>query len=219
MEEENTSTLPILTPVEIRVLGALIEKDKTTPDYYPMTLNALTAACNQKTSRNPVVQYDEETVVMALNSLKKSGFVSVATGGTSRSVKYKHNFTLVFPLTTAEVAVLCLLFLRGPLTMGEINSNSGRLYEFESLDEVHAVMDKLSQASPALVKQLARRHGQKEARYAHLLGELIETEEEVLPEEPARKSVNELEARVWALEQELAEVKDKLERLMKELMG
>lgn len=219
MEEENTSTLPILTPVEIRVLGALIEKDKTTPDYYPMTLNALTAACNQKTSRNPVVQYDEETVVMALNSLKKSGFVSVATGGTSRSVKYKHNFTLVFPLTTAEVAVLCLLFLRGPLTMGEINSNSGRLYEFESLEEVHAVMDKLSQASPALVKQLARRHGQKESRYAHLLGELIETEEEVLPEEPARKSVNELEARVWALEQELAEVKDKLERLMKELMG
>jgi uncharacterized protein YceH (UPF0502 family) len=219
MEEENTSTLPILTPVEIRVLGALIEKDKTTPDYYPMTLNALTAACNQKTSRNPVVQYDEETVVMALNSLKKAGFVSVATGGTSRSVKYKHNFTLVFPLTTAEVAVLCLLFLRGPLTVGEINSNSGRLYEFESLEEVHAVMDKLSQASPALVKQLARRHGQKEARYAHLLGELIETEEEVLPEEPARKSVNELEARVWALEQELAEVKDKLERLMKELMG
>ena len=220
MEEEAiTAALPLLNPVEIRVLGALIEKDKVTPDYYPMTLNALTAACNQKTSRNPVVQYDEETVVIALNSLKKAGFVSVATGGTSRSVKYKHNFTLVFPLTTAEVAVLCLLFLRGPLTVGELNSNSGRLYEFESLDEVHATVDKLSQATPPLVKQLARRHGQKEARYVHLLGEINENEEDVLPEEPARKSVNELEARVTAVESELAEVKEKLERLMKELMG
>lgn len=219
MEETNTAPLPLLNPVEIRVLGSLIEKDKVTPDYYPMTLNALTAACNQKTSRNPVVQYDEETVVMALNSLKKAGFVSVATGGTSRSVKYKHTITLAFPLTTAEVAVLCLLFLRGPLTVGEINSNAGRLYEFESLEEVHAVIDKLSQATPALVKQLARRHGQKEARYAHLLGEINETEEDVLPEEPARKSVNELEARVSAVESELAEVKEKLERLMKELMG
>lgn len=220
MEEESTlAPLPVLNAVEIRVLGALIEKDKVTPDYYPMTLNALTAACNQKTSRNPVVQYDEETVVIALNSLKKAGLVSVATGGTSRSVKYKHNFTLVFPLTTAEVAVLCLLFLRGPLTVGEINSNSGRLYEFESLEEVLATVDKLSQATPPLVKQLARRHGQKEARYAHLLGEINEMEEDVLPEEPARKSVNELETRLSAVENELAEVKATLEKLVKELMG
>ena len=91
------------------VLGSLIEKSKTTPDYYPMTLNSLTAACNQKSSRKPVVQYDEETVVIALNALRKMGLTSTATGGTSRSVKYKHNFTLVFPLTTAELAVMCLL--------------------------------------------------------------------------------------------------------------
>lgn len=219
-EETNTPTLPLLNAVEIRVLGALIEKDKVTPDYYPMTLNALTAACNQKTSRNPVVQYDEETVVIALNSLKKSGFVAVATGGTSRSVKYKHNITLVFPLSTAELAVLCLLFLRGPLTVGEINSNAGRLYEFESLEEVNAVIEKLSQATPPLVKQLAKRHGQKEARFTHLLGEINESaEDEQLPEEPARKSVNELEARLATVENELAEVKATLDKLVKELMG
>lgn len=221
MEEETTTpSLPLLDAVEIRVLGALIEKDKVTPDYYPMTLNALTAACNQKTSRNPVVQYDEETVVIALNSLKKAGFVAVATGGTSRSVKYKHNITLVFPLSTAELAVLCLLFLRGPLTVGEINSNAGRLYEFESLEEVNAVIEKLSQATPPLVKQLAKRHGQKEARFTHLLGEINESaEDEQLPEEPARKSVNELEARLATVENELAEVKATLDKLVKELMG
>jgi uncharacterized protein YceH (UPF0502 family) len=221
MEEETTTpSLPLLDAVEIRVLGALIEKDKITPDYYPMTLNALTAACNQKTSRNPVVQYDEETVVIALNSLKKSGFVAVATGGTSRSVKYKHNITLVFPLSTAELAVLCLLFLRGPLTVGEINSNAGRLYEFESLEEVNAVIEKLSQATPPLVKQLAKRHGQKEARFTHLLVEINESaEDEQLPEEPARKSVNELEARLATVENELAEVKATLDKLVKELMG
>lgn len=219
MEEAINYTVPILTQEDIRVLGSLIEKSKITPDYYPMTLNALTAACNQKTSRHPVVQYDEETVVIALNSLKKAGLVSVATGGTNRSVKYKHNFTLVFPLTTADVAVLCLLFLRGTQTIGELNSNSGRLYEFESLEEVHATIDKLSQASPPLITQLPRRHGQKEVRYVHLFSEIPEShEEELLPEEPARKSVNELEARLAAVENELAEVKINLEKLMKELL-
>lgn len=219
MEEEINYTVPNLSAEEIRVLGSLIEKSKITPDYYPMTLNALTAACNQKTSRYPVVQYDEETVVMALNSLKKVGLASIATGGTNRSVKYKHNFTLVFPLTSADVAVLCMLFLRGPQTSGELNSNSGRLYEFESLDEVHLTLDKLAQASPPLVKQLAKRHGQKEVRYAHLFADIVETDDEMIPEEPARKSVNELEGRVATLEMELAEVKTKLELLLKELMG
>lgn len=217
--EETTPALPLLNPIEIRVLGSLIEKDKITPDYYPMTLNALTAACNQKTSRNPVVQYDEGTVVIALNSLKKLGLITTATGGTNRSVKYKHNFTLAFQLTTAEVAVLCLLFLRGPLTVGELNSNSGRLYEFESLEEVHAVVDRLTQSTPPMIQQLSKRHGQKEARYTHLFSEITDTEEELLPEEPARKSVSELEARLTIVENELATVKASLEKLMKELMG
>jgi uncharacterized protein YceH (UPF0502 family) len=123
---ESLNLLLVLNPLEIRVLGSLIEKDKTTPDYYPMTLNSLILACNQKSSRNPVVQYDDETVLMTLDTLKKKGLISTATGGTSRSIKYKHNFTLLFSLTTAELAVICLLFLRGSLTAGEVKSNSSR---------------------------------------------------------------------------------------------
>lgn len=213
------ASLPVLNSIEIRVLGSLIEKSKTTPDYYPMTLNSLTAACNQKTSRKPVVQYDEETVVIALNSLRKMGFISTATGGTSRSVKYKHNFTLVFPLTSAEVAVMCLLFLRGPQTAGELNTNSARLYEFESLEEVQTVLDKLAHTDLPLIQQLQKRAGQKEVRYTHLLGETIEFDEEQLPDQPARKSVNELEARLAIVEQELAVMKESLDKLMRELMG
>lgn len=213
------NTLPVLNSIEIRVLGSLIEKSKTTPDYYPMTLNSLTLACNQKTSRKPVVQYDEETVVIALNSLRKAGLTSTATGGTSRSVKYKHNFTLVFPLTSAEVAVMCLLFLRGPQTAGELHTNSARLYEFESLEEVLLVLDKLAHADLPLVQQLPKRVGQKEVRFTHLLGETIDSEEEELPDEPARKSVNELEARLALVENEVAVMKISLEKLMKELMG
>lgn len=216
---ETAINLPILNPVELRVLGTLVEKCKTTPDYYPMTLNSLTAACNQKTSRKPVTQYDEETIVIALDSLRKNGFTSTATGGTSRSVKYKHNFTLLYPITSAELAVIALLFLRGPQTVGELNTNSARLYEFESLEEVSLVLDKLSHADTPYVKPLSKRHGQKEARFMHLFGEMIEFEEEDLPEEPARKNVNELETRLSIVESELATVKESLAKLIKELMG
>lgn len=213
------NTLPVLNSIEIRVLGSLIEKSKTTPDYYPMTLNSLTLACNQKTSRKPVVQYDEETVVIALNSLRKMGLTSTATGGTNRSMKYKHNFTLVFPLTTAEVAVMCLLFLRGPQTTGELHTNSARLHEFESLEEVLLVLDKLALAELPLVRQLPKRAGQKEVRYTHLLAEIIDFEDEELSEEPARKSVNELESRLAIVENEVVLMKASLEKLVKELMG
>jgi uncharacterized protein YceH (UPF0502 family) len=214
MEKE----LPLLSDVEIRVLGALIEKSKVTPDYYPMTLNSLTAACNQKSSRKPVVDYDEPTVVIALNSLKGMGLVATAVGGTSRTVKYKHNFTTIYPVSQAELAVLCLLFLRGPQTAGELNTNAGRLYEFSSLEEVQETLNKLSQHEPPFVKELARRPGQKENRFLHLFTEYIESEEE-LAEEPARRSVSDLEARLSAVEKELAEVKETVSKLMKELMG
>ncbi len=213
------NTLPVLNSIEIRVLGSLIEKSKTTPDYYPMTLNSLTLACNQKTSRKPVVQYDEETVVIALNSLRKMGLTSTATGGTNRSMKYKHNFTLVFPLTTAEVAVMCLLFLRGPQTTGELHTNSARLHEFESLEEVLLVLDKLALAELPLVRQLPKRAGQKEVRYTHLLAEIIDFEDKELSEEPAGKSVNELESRLAIVENEVVLMKASLEKLVKELMG
>lgn len=212
-------TLPLLSEAEIRVLGALIEKSKTTPDYYPMTLNSLTAACNQKSSRNPVVEYDEATVVIALNSLKGQSLVAMAHGGTSRTNKYKHNFLTVYTLTEGELAALCLLFLRGPLTPGEINSNSGRLHEFHSLESVHDALTKLCQTKPPFVKELPKRPGQKEVRFAHLFAPIPEQGDEANAMEPARKSVSDLEARLVAVENELSDVKTKLEKLMKELLG
>ena len=213
---DNPIIVPVLEADELRVLGALMEKSKTTPDYYPMTLNALTAACNQKTSRRPVVNYDDDTVMKCLDTLKRRGLVSTATGGSSRVTKYKHNFAIVFPVVPAEVAVICLLLLRGPQTPGELNTNSGRLYEFESLDDVNAVLDRLSSPEMPFLKQLERRPGQKEVRYVHLMGSVLDVadnEEDTIPYRPT----SDLEERLAKVETELAEVKEKLESLLKEL--
>ena len=212
--------LPLLDAAQLRVLGALMEKCKTTPDYYPMTLNGLAAACNQKTSRKPVVQYDESTIVSTLNSLKIAGLISTATGGSIRNIKYKHNFAIVFPVLPAEVAILCLLFLRGPQTPGEINTNSGRLHEFETLEEVQQTLEKLANEKPAYLKQLPRKPGQKEVRYMHLFaGDSEAIEEEYLNESTPSKGNNELEERLIKVEEELAELKANFDKLMKELMG
>ncbi len=209
--------LPILDAGQIRVLGALMEKCKTTPDYYPMTLNGLTAACNQKTSRKPVVQYEDSTVITALNSLKIAGLISTATGGSIRNIKYKHNFAIVFPVVPAEVAVMCLLFLRGPQTPGEINTNSGRLYEFETLEEVQSVLEKLANEDPAYIKQLPRKPGQKEVRYMHLFNGNMEALEEESSVEEGQKNNSTLELRLAKVEEELAELKNAFDALMKEL--
>lgn len=214
-------SLPKLNPGEIRVLGSLMEKSRTTPDYYPMTLNGLTAACNQKSARRPVVQYDDDTVMRTLDSLKKRGLISTVTGGSSRAIKYKHNFAIAFPVVPAEVAVICLLLLRGPQTPGEINTNSGRLYEFESLDDVQEALEKLSSGDIPYLTQLPRRAGQKEARYMHLLGESLDVPEDDEPENTvnASSSVIELEARVAKLEEELTAMRTEFDKLMKELLG
>lgn len=217
---ENLNNAPKLNDIEIRVLGSLIEKSVVTPDYYPMTLNSLTAACNQRSSRKPVVDYDEETVVIALNSLKAMSLIATAVGGSSRVTKYKHNFTTVYPMSEGELAILCLLFLRGPQTPGELNTNSGRLHEFHSLESVHDALLKLTAHDPPFVKELAKRAGQKEARYMHLIGDHdMASEEDTYVEEPARRSVSNIEQRLSDVENELAEVKEKLEKLMKELLG
>jgi len=217
--ETEQQTVPVLDAEEIRVIGALMEKSKTTPEYYPMTINGLTAACNQKTSRKPVVNYDEATIVQILDRLKRKGLVSTATGSGIRSTKYKHNLALKFPFTPDELAVLCLLFLRGPLTPGELNSNSGRLYEFDSLEEVQQVLEKLSAGETVFVKQLPRQSGQKEMRYMHLFGSETLIEEYLAePETPAKVST-ELELRLSAVELELAELKAAFNALMKELNG
>lgn len=217
--ENNEQTLSHLDAEEIRVIGSLIEKSRATPEYYPMSLNGLTAACNQKSSRKPIVNYEEGTVMLILDRLKRKGLVSTATGAGIRSTKYKHNLALKYPFTPDELAVLCLLFLRGPLTPGEINSNSGRLYDFESLEEVQQVLEKLSGGETVFVKQLPRQAGQKEMRYMHLFGgdELIE---DYLQEpEPVAKTTNDYEARLATVEQELAELKTAFAALMKDLNG
>lgn len=216
---DTPKNLPLLSAEQIRVLGALMEKCKTTPDYYPMTLNGLAAACNQKTSRKPVVQYDESTITTALNSLKIAGLISTATGGSIRNIKYKHNFAIVFPIVPAEVAVMCLLFLRGPQTPGEINTNSGRLYEFETLEEVNTVLEKLASEEPAFIKQLPRKPGQKEARYMHLFGGDLETFEDEYFSDETTKPSSDVDIRLAKVEEELAELKVNFEKLMKELMG
>jgi uncharacterized protein YceH (UPF0502 family) len=210
-------TLPVLTAEELRVLGSLMEKSKTTPDYYPMTINSLTAACNQKSSRRPVVQYDEDTVAQALNMLKKRGLISTATGGSIRAIKYKHNFAIVFPVLPSEVAIICLLILRGPQTPGELNTNSGRMHEFESIEEVQAILERLSSPEMPFLVQIPRRPGQKEVRYAHLLGGTPDfNDDDFADDSPARFSGG-LEARVVKLENELAELREAFDKLMKEL--
>ncbi|MFP5080217.1 YceH family protein [Pedobacter sp. JCM 36344] len=216
---EENKALPVLHAKEIRILGVLMEKSKTIPEYYPMTINAITVACNQKTSRKPVVQYDDQTVTLVLDTLKRKGLISTATGGSSRVIKYKHNFAIVFPVLPAEVSILCLLMLRGPQTPGELNTNSGRLYEFDSLEEVQSVLERLSDPQLPYVMQLPRRAGQKETRYTHLLSgtpDILQIEQET---ESYAKPAGELEIRLAKVEEELALLKADFDKLMKELIG
>jgi uncharacterized protein len=216
---DSDNVLPILSGEELRVLGVLIEKSKTTPDYYPMTVNAIAAACNQKTSRNPVVEYDEPTVLSALNSLKSRSLVSTAVGGTIRTVKYKYNLTTVFPLSAAELAILCLLFLRGPQTPGEINTNASRLYDFESLEEVNNNLLKLGNSHPPMLQELPRRPGQKETRFMHLFGGPILVEDVKLSETPSEKPLSELELRLLSVEKELIELREAINKINRDLLG
>jgi uncharacterized protein YceH (UPF0502 family) len=212
---DGSKPLPYLSAEEQRVLGSLIEKSVVTPDYYPMTLNSLTAACNQRSSRKPVVDYSEDIVLNALHSLKAQSLVSTAVGASIRATKYKHNFTTVYPLTNAELAIICLLLLRGPQTPGELNTNSGRLHEFSSLSSVHEALDKLRSYPHPFVKEQGRQAGQKETRFVHLLGDApVESETSVSVSEPLTKTNNDLDARVSALEAEVAELKEKLRDLL-----
>jgi uncharacterized protein YceH (UPF0502 family) len=207
---EDHQSIPPLSLEELRVLGSLIEKSRTTPDNYPMTLAALTTACNQKTSRNPIVSYDEETVTLTLNALKVKGLTGTATGGSSRAMKFKHNLAIVYPLVPAELSILCLLLLRGPLTPGEINTNSARLYNFDTIEEIQQLLQKLASSTPAFVKQLSKSPGQKEARYIHLMGN---ANEEIVEELPLPSSSG-LEERVAKLEKEIEEMKEMLNLLL-----
>ena len=163
-----------LNEVEVRVLGALVEKDITTPDYYPLSLNALLNACNQKNNREPVMNLDEGAVRQALGGLPGQNLAGPAGGADSRVTKYEHRLQEVFNFNRAETAVMCVLLLRGPQTPGELRGRAERMHRFEALDEVQSTLQRLMQREPSIVKALPRQPGTKETRYMHLLSGDVE---------------------------------------------
>ena len=194
----------LLNELEVRVLGALVEKETATPEYYPLSLHALTAACNQKSNREPVMSLDEDTVHDALDTLRAKGLTLDISGGDNRVHKYAHRLSEVFNFDRREQALLCVLMLRGPQTLGELRGRTERLHTFESLDEVESTLGRLAERTPPLAKKLARRPGEKEARFAHLLSGDVESAEPASV--PAPRS-SPLEARIAQLESDLADLK------------
>ncbi len=211
-----------LTEAETRVVGSLVEKQLTTPEYYPLTLNALTAACNQKSNRDPVVSYDETTIMKAIDSLRDKNLVYLYYGSGSRTVKYKHMLPSVYDLDAAGVATIAVLLLRGPQTIGEIRERTGRLHEFAGLNEVQETLDALTQRDDPLIVKLERQPGQKEARYAHLLsGEVIQQAASTVSRErsgaPASSDrFEKLESELETLRTELAEFRATFDEFRKQ---
>jgi uncharacterized protein len=189
-------------PVELRVLGCLIEKQRTTPDVYPLSLNALRLACNQATNREPVVDYDEPTIREALDRLSRRRWARLASGPGSRAVKYRHLLDEALGLSAPQLSVLAVLMLRGPQTPGELRTRTERLYPFSSSDELNETLSEL--IARELVARQERRPGQKEERYAQLLG----GDSPAIAPAPAPDS---LEARVARLEEQITELLDALD--------
>lgn len=205
-----------LNEIEVRVLGALIEKQISTPDYYPMTLNALMNACNQKSSRDPVVSYDEQTVMSGLGSLRDRKLAYVFHGSDSRVPKYGHIFDKSFDLSPPELAAMCVLMLRGPQTPGEIRSRAASLYNFSDRGEVEETLSALeTRESEPLIIRLPRQPGARESRYAHLLSGKPEIEEiEAAPRhEPARFRPQPDNDRIVKLEEEVKSLREQLSEL------
>jgi len=212
-----------LTETEVRVLGSLIEKDITTPEYYPLSLNALVNACNQKSNRDPVMQLDEDAVRDALEGLQEQRMAGPARGADSRVTKYEQRLQEVFNFSRPEIAVLCVLLLRGPQTPGELRGRAERMHRFEALEDVQSALQKLMQREPPLAKVLPRQPGTKESRYAHLLaGDVVEVETPrqagaAVERNPAdTERIARLEEEMADLRREVAEVKDQLERFRRQ---
>lgn len=207
-----------LTPIEVRVLGSLIEKQITTPEYYPLTLNSLTAACNQKNNRNPITSLTESEVEDALYTLREKNLAYVFHGSTSRVPKYKHVAPEVLQLTPPELAAMCVLMLSGPQTVGEIRTRGSRLYEFVGLEEVDETLRSLKTRDPdPLVISLPRQAGQKEARFAHLLSGTPPVEElaEAQAFEKSHRRTSDAE-RVTKLEEQVQTMMQQIEDLAKQ---
>ncbi|HEV7743907.1 MAG TPA: YceH family protein [Pyrinomonadaceae bacterium] len=217
--------ITVLSDIEARVLGSLVEKQVTTPEYYPLTLNSLTLACNQKNNRTPITSYDETTVAQALETLREKNLAYVFYGSTSRVPKYKHVLPEVMHLSAPELALICVLLLRGPQTTGELATRGFRMYEFSGLEEVESTLNTLISREPdPLVARLPRQAGQKEARFAHLLsGEpKIEVSADATPTTAGRRKggdgerVEKLEHDVVILTMEVRKLQEQFEEFKKQ---
>ena len=202
----------LLNDIEVRVLGSLLEKSMTTPEYYPLSLNALTNACNQKSNRAPVVKFDETTVVRALDSLREKQLVVLSAS--SRVPKYAEVFAGTRKLVTREAALIMMLLLRGPQTVGELRGRTERAYKFGALAEVEETLDELGESG--YVTKLPRMAGYKESRYAHLLAGEVQAEEAAQKPEPAAVIVRAENARIEALEEELQKLREDFDTLQVE---
>jgi hypothetical protein len=210
-----------LTDVEVRVLGSLIEKDITTPDYYPLSLNALVNACNQKNNRDPVMTLEENSVSHALATLQEKRLAGPASGADSRVTKYEHRLQEVFNFDRREIAILCVLLLRGPQTPGELRSRTERMYRFEALDDIVSTLDRLGQREPPLAAILPRQAGTKESRYLQLFSGDAPPAELLPGGAPARSSpdndrLGHLENEVLELKREVVEMQQQLAAFRKQ---
>jgi uncharacterized protein YceH (UPF0502 family) len=211
----------ILSDVEVRVLGSLIEKDITTPDYYPLSLNALVNACNQKNNRDPVMTLNEDAVRAALESLQRQRLAGPASGADGRVTKYEHRLQEVFNFDRREIAILCVLLLRGAQTPGELRGRAERMYRFEELEDVLATLERLSQREPALAAVLPRQPGTKESRYMQLFsGEAPPAEvasvRGTVSSVVSDDRMTQLEGEVAELKREVAEMKEQLAAFRKQ---
>ena len=199
-----------LTPAELRVLGALLEKESTTPEYYPLTLNALVAACNQKSNRYPVTEYSDDDVLSAIDRLRSRGFAAMITG--SRATRYAQRFTEKLNLGRRETAILCVLMLRGQQTVGEIKGRTERVYEFADLDEVETVIVRMGD----MVQKLAPAPGMKEPRYAQTLGGPVDATAAAQPQplSSGNDRLASLEEEVAHLREEVADLRRRLEEVL-----
>jgi uncharacterized protein YceH (UPF0502 family) len=212
-----------LDEIEVRILGSLLEKEITTPDYYPLSLNALINACNQKSNRDPVMALDESAVTQALDSLNEKNLAGQVTSADSRVPKYAHRLPEVFNFDRREMAVLSVLLLRGPQTPGELRGRAERMYKFDDLAVVESTLRHLIEREPPLVKKLARQPGTKESRYAHLLAGDVEgwiAAEEAQPVAAAggqdEQRITRLETEVQSLRTEIAALRQQLEDFRKQ---
>ncbi len=213
----------LLTAIEARVLGALIEKDITTPDYYPLSLNALVNACNQKNNRDPVMTLDESSVRDALATLQEKRLAGPASGADSRVTKFEHRLQEVFNFDRREIAIVCVLLLRGPQTPGELRSRTDRMYHFAELEDVVSTLDRLAQREPPLARILPRQPGTKESRYTHLFSgeppELSATERFSVGagDPPAQLATGSTADRLVRLEQEVSTLRGELSEVQQQL--